>query len=177
VKCAYSGIPISDPADGVWDDGEWISWGYIHSLIEDYDEEENKPLNECSYEELLWLARDYDPEFDGHFPIYGEVGELYVESRFGMVRHAPYTQGSDGKIGNHFVEVKTISPLRDSRHVRVKRSGNFSVLAIVKIDADFRIDAKLIKRSSLPKGDGKRMTVSWDDYGSDHVSILEAGVI
>ncbi len=176
MKCAYTGVLISDASEGIWGDGEWTSWDYIDSVLGDYTEEEPKPLRECSYKELLEVVKNHfesDEEIENGFPIYGEIGELYIESRFGMVRHEPYTQGSDGKIGQNFVEVKTISPLRDSRDVRVKRAGNFNVLAIVKIDCDLRIDAKLIKRSRLPKGQGKYTSAKWDDFASDHIEIAE----
>ena len=177
MKCAYNGSPIADSSDGIWDDGEWISWGYIDSQLEEYSEEE-KPLNKCSYKELLQRAEDFNEDQEDseiHLPIYGEIGELYIEDRFGLIRHAPCTQGSDGKIGGFFVEVKTISPMRDSRQVRVKRAGNFGVLAIVKIDADYRIDAKLIKRSRLPKGESKYIRASWNEYSSDHEAICQTG--
>lgn len=194
MKCSMTGTEIHDTSDGIWDDGEWISWGYIDSQLEGYDDEK-KPLSECSCDELLEIAEDYemglenaelmsegyegsleDAELEGEvrrFPIYGEIGELYVERRFGLIRHAPHTQGSDGKIGNYLVEVKTMAPFRSSRKVRVKRAGDFDVLAIVKITTDFRLDAKLIKRSRLPKGDGKYIKISWDDYLSDHQAIRE----
>ena len=66
------------------------------------------------------------------------------------------------------MEIKTISPLRDSRHIKVKKSGNFGYLVIVKIDADFRIDAKLIKRRKLGKPEGEYFIVQWEDHRSDH---------
>lgn len=32
--CTFTGVPIETMADGVWDDGEWISWDYINQLQE-----------------------------------------------------------------------------------------------------------------------------------------------
>ncbi|PQJ29836.1 hypothetical protein BSZ32_16010 [Rubritalea profundi] len=69
------------------------------------------------------------------------------------------------------VEVKTITPVKLGKYVTVKRAGNWGVLAIVKIDTQFRIDAKLIKRSRLPKGTGKFVRVYWDKYKSEHFDI------
>jgi hypothetical protein len=43
-------------------------------------------------------------------------------------------QGSDGKIGNDFVEVKTLGHCSTTDKVQVKLSGNFSKLIVVKID-------------------------------------------
>ena len=155
---------IHNPGDGIWNDGEWISWAYINSQLEEHTEG-------GLLEELIVVAKEYYEDTGRHLPIYGELGELYAERRFGIERHEPHTQGSDGRIGNMLVEIKTISPIKQSNKVRVKRLGNFGALVIVKIDADFRIDAKLIKRKRLPKGDGKYITVSWDTHKSDHLDI------
>ncbi len=174
MKCSMNGSPINDSVDGVWDDGEWISWDYINSQLDDFEDDLATPIQKSSYDEMLIRSKSYFAEKREHLPIYGEIGELYIESRFGLVRHAPNTQGSDGKIGDFLVEVKTISPMRSTRQVRVKRAGDFGVLAIVKIDVDFRIDAKLIQRSRFPKGKSRYMTVSWNKYSSDHAEILES---
>lgn len=64
---------------------------------------------------------------------------------------------------NVLVEIKTISPHKGSDTVRVKRTGNFGALVVVKFDADFRVDAKVIRRKNLPKGDGKWIGVRWSE--------------
>jgi hypothetical protein len=152
-------MPIDGPADAIWDDGEWISWDYINQQLE-----EPSP-NGGLVEDMIVVAKDYFEETQRHLPIYGQLGELYAARRFEIDLHEdPKAQGSDGRLGKALVEIKTISPLRDSRHVRVKASGNFGYLAVVKIDADFRIDAKLIKRSRLGKPDNGYFTVSWEQH-------------
>jgi len=157
-----TGMPIHGLGDSIWDDGEWISWEYINEKLD------GSSGKGGLLEEMIAVAKEYFEDTDRHLPIYGEIGEHYASRRFGIELHQdPKVQGSDGRLGNAFVEVKTISPLRDSRNVRVKKAGNFGYLVIVKIDADFRIDAKLIKRKTLRKPEGKYFIVGWDDYLSE----------
>ena len=72
------------------------------------------------------------------------------------------TQGSDGVLGNDFVEVKTITPDKRSDGVRLKRAGNFGKLVVVKISDDFQFAARMVNRQLLGKGKGKWATLSWD---------------
>ena len=160
---AILGTPIPNNCDTIWEDGEWISWDYINEQLEG-----SCPTGGL-VEDMIVVAKNYLDQTGRHLPIYGELGEHYAARRFGILLHdAPCEQGSDGRIGEMLVEIKTISPLRDSRHVRVKKSGNFGALVIVKVDADFRIDAKMIKRNRLPKPQGEYIIVSWHDYRCDH---------
>lgn len=39
MRCAMTGIPIQDSSDGVWGDGEWISWAWINEQIAEPDEQ------------------------------------------------------------------------------------------------------------------------------------------
>ena len=98
--------------------------------------------------------------------IWGELGELYAEIAYGIKRHKPHTRGSDGKLGNDFVEVKTISPEKNKDQVKVKRAGNFNKLLIVKITKEFTFEGQLIARKDLPKGDGKYASASWSNNES-----------
>ena len=158
------GMENLGPHDAIWDDGEWISWDYIDAKLEDRAE-----VGEL-LEDLIILAKSYLDDTGRHLPIYGAIGEQYAARRFGIELHQDeHAEGSDGCIGSDYVEVKTISPMRGSRHVRVKKSGNFGLLAIVKIDQDFRIDAKLLKRSTLRKRDGEYFLVGWDDHKCEHM--------
>ena len=63
-----------------------------------------------------------------YLPIFGKLGEIFAEITFGIERHKPNTPGSDGKIGNDFVEIKTITPDKREKKVEVKRKGNFNKL-------------------------------------------------
>lgn len=154
-----TGAPIA-PGEGVWDDGEWISWDYLNGQIYEADEA-------AILERMIGMAREYLALTGRHLPIYGEIGELYAARRFGIERHKEYAQGSDGRIGDTFVEIKTLTPMKESDQVLVKRAGNFGAVVLVKIGRDFKLDAKLIPRSALRKGEGKYFKVSWGAFSAE----------
>jgi hypothetical protein len=114
------------------------------------------------FSELVQVATKYKKLTGHHLPILGELGELFAEIMFGIKRHGPMTQGSDGKLGNDFVEVKTITPDKQNDVVKVKRAGNFGKLVVVKISDDFQFAARMVDRGLLKKGKGKFATLSWD---------------
>ena len=87
--------------------------------------------------------------------MWGELGEIYAEIKFGLRRNATHTPGSDGTIGGKLVEVKTISPEKGNDRASVKSQGNFEQLLIVRIDRDFQFRGKLFDRSELKGGVGK----------------------
>lgn len=111
--------------------------------------------------ELVEAAAKYKTLTGRHLPILGELGELFVEIKFGIKRHNPMTRGSDGLLGNDFVEVKTITPDKRKDGVRLKRAGNFSKLVVVKISDDFQFAARMVDRQILGKGRGKWAMLSW----------------
>lgn len=80
-----------------------------------------------------------------------------------MSLHKDHAQGSDGRVGNDFIEVKTIAPFSRSDRVSVDKSGNFSKLLVVKIRDDFQVSHRLISRRDLPKRAGNRLTLKWAD--------------
>jgi hypothetical protein len=160
-----TGRHFSDPSEGIWDDGEWISWAYIGSQIHDQARTANFPAASQAlldlFDNMVDAAREYKKVTGRYLPLFGELGELYAEIKFGIKRHAPRTKGSDGRIGNDFVEVKTISPEKRLHKVRIKLSGNFNKLVVVKISEDFEFDARMIDRSSLSKSSSKFVSASW----------------
>lgn len=174
--------------NAVWDDGEWVSWAEINRFIEgergndeegwdafdDEDDDEGiepkgSPESETSMQKLDRLeqqitktqeALERGEDIGGRI---GEMGELYAEARFRFKRHRKCAQGSDGKIGCHFVEVKTISPWKKTQQVRVKRSGNWSKLIVVKINQQWVFDARMFDREELGPGNGgKHAKVMWN---------------
>lgn len=161
-----TGQPLRDTSDGIYDDGEWISWDWINGHIADQElrgEFPNANLEVVKiFQELVALADAYKRETGRYLQIWGELGELYAEIKFGVVRHRPGTQGSDGRIGNDWVEVKTISPEKLNEVIQVKRAGNFNRLLVVKISEDFEFDARLIDRKLLRKGKGKHAKLKWE---------------
>lgn len=169
-RCAYTGIPIEDTSDGIWDDGEWISWEYISQFQEPQESGPDVPvvspeLKEI-FEVLVHTAANYKNHTGRYLDIFGELGELFAEIKLGISRHKPNAPGSDGRIGNDFIEVKTISPLKQDDKVRVKRSGNFNKLYVVRISENFYFEGRMIDRRDLKKGDGKFASVRFGDLES-----------
>lgn len=93
--------------------------------------------------------------------MYGDIGELYGVITHGLKLHRNYAQGSDGRIGNDHVEVKTITPFKSNDRVTLNMSRNFSKVLIVKINEDFEVKGKLICRKALPKSSGRKLTIAW----------------
>lgn len=144
MRCAMTGRPLQDSSEGIWDDGEWISWDWINQHFEDQACQERYPEADPEvvriFEDLVELAHGYRELTGRYLQISGELGELYAEIKFGIKRHAPGHRGSDGRMGNDWVEVKTISPEKVRTKVRVKRAGNFNKLVVVKIDENFEYE-------------------------------------
>lgn len=115
------------------------------------------------FDGLVENARSYHELTGRYLQIWGELGELFAEVQYGIKRHKPHTQGSDGKLGNDFVEVKTISPEKNGSQVQVKRAGNFNKLLVIKISASFEFEGRFIERKRLSKGEGTYARASWSD--------------
>jgi hypothetical protein len=84
-----------------------------------------------TFESLVDNAMTYHELTGRYLQIWGELGELYAEIEYGIKRHKPHTRGSDGKLGNDFIEIKTISPEKAGKQVQVKRAGNFNKLLLI----------------------------------------------
>jgi hypothetical protein len=87
--------------------------------------------------------------------VWGELGEIYAEVKFGLRRHGTHRAGSDGTIEGKLVEVKTISPEKASDQVVVKSQGDFEQLLVVRIDKNFEFAGKLLDREHLSGGLGR----------------------
>lgn len=154
-----------ESGDGIYDDGEWISWEWINGQL--YQQEVQKeypqvdPQLAMLFEDLVENAQLYHHMTGRYLQIWGELGELYAEAKYGITRHKPHTQGSDGKLGNDYVEIKTISPEKGADHIHVKRAGNFSKLLVIKITGDFTVEGRFLDRKRLTKGTGPKARVSW----------------
>lgn len=173
-RCSMTGKVIDGPSDAVWDDGEWISWDWINQQIYEQKLRERYPNASPEiiqiFEELVDTATNYRDVTGRFLPVFGELGELFAEITFGIKRHKPRTQGSDGRLGNDFIEVRTITPEKKSEKVVVKRKGNFNKLLVVKISEEFEFEARLLDRKNMSKGSGKLATVSWSSMKSKHDS-------
>ncbi|HSF13236.1 MAG TPA: hypothetical protein VLA50_09730 [Erythrobacter sp.] len=154
--------------NAIYDDGEWITWTEINSHLERLEFEARFPHLDVDlvpiFQGLLAVAMDYHFLTGSHLQVYGDLGELFGAIRYGIKLHRNYAQGSDGKLGNDFVEIKTITPFKTESAVTLNLERNFSKVLIVKIDADFEISGKLIDRKVLPKTKGKRLRLDWEQF-------------
>lgn len=107
------------------------------------------------FQDLVDCAARHFENTGRYLQVWGELGEIYAEIKFGLRRNATHAPGSDGTIDGKRVEVKTISPEKTSDHVLVKSQGNFEKLLIIRIERDFQFQGKLIDRSELSGGTGK----------------------
>jgi hypothetical protein len=106
------------------------------------------------FQDLVDCAIRHFENTGRYLQVWGELGEIYAEIKFGLCRHEAHRAGSDGTIEGKLVEVKTISPEKVSNRVLVKSQGDFEQLLIVSIDREFQFRGKLFCRSEL-KGAGK----------------------
>lgn len=162
-KCAMTGIEV-DSGTAIWDDGEWISWEWINAQLHEAEEDhaytiepfisrEGHPYSIIEHTEIFHDLVDcclrYFENTGRYLQLWGELGEMYAEIKFGLRRHGSCHPGSDGTIDGRRVEVKTISPEKTSRKVSVKTKGDFEQLLIVRIDSEFAFRGVLIDRAAL----------------------------
>ena len=167
------------PDEAFWIDGEWVSlWDFP-----DPDDRGEGRLAELEAEaeirfrypkaqdyalipyfrELLAIAQAFHRDTRRHLNVYGDLGELFGAINFGIKLHRAYAQGSDGRLGDDLVEIKTITPFKNLDAVKIDKSGNFSKLLVVKINEDFHISGRMIDRKDLPKREGRYQLVRWED--------------
>jgi hypothetical protein len=154
----YSPEQIIDAAACGYNPWEWVP-------VDENDLPATQPQDDPElamiFKSLVENAMSYHKLTGRYLQIWGELGELYAEIQYGIKRHKPHTRGSDGKLGNDFVEIKTISPEKAGDQVQVKRAGNFNKLLVIKISEKFEFEEHFIERKRLSKGEGKYARVSW----------------
>ena len=169
----YSPEEIADAAGCGVAPWEHISSEWIDSQLEDAPEDDARPVKSGKsfrsrdgfpfstleqteiFYDLVDCATRHFENTGRYLQIWGELGEIYAEIKFGLRRHGTHEAGSDGTIAGKLVEVKTISPEKASDRVFVKSQGNFEQLLIVRIDRDFEFQGKLFDRSELNGTSGK----------------------
>lgn len=171
----YSEQEIADAAGSGAAPWEWeyIDREWVDSQLEDASEVEPLPVEPGTpfksrdgfpfstleqteiFYDLIDCATRHFENTGRYLQIWGELGEIYAEIKFGLRRHGTHEAGSDGTIDGRLVEVKTISPEKACDRVFVKSQGNFEQLLIVRIDRDFQFQGKLIDRSELKGASGK----------------------
>lgn len=156
-----------EPDYAFYDDGEWVTWDDINRQLEYKEWGAKYPNADRSlipvFETLLSVAEEYHQATGSHLQVYGDIGELFCAITHGMKMHRNYAQGSDGRLGNDHVEVKTITPFKSHAVVTVKANGNFSKLFVVKINTDFEIAGRMIDKKDLPAPKGGMITIAWND--------------
>lgn len=167
----YGPTDMWNDDNAIYDDGEWITWTEINSHLARLEFQARFPNLDIElvpiFQDLLTTAGDYYDLTGRHLQVYGELGELYGAIVYGIKLHKNYAQGSDGKLGDHFVEVKTITPFKSSDTITLNLKRNFSKVLIVKIDNHFEVQGKLIDRKTLPKVKGDTLRLNWDDFPSE----------
>jgi len=157
--------------NAIYDDGEWITWTEINSHLERLEFQAAFPHLEVDlvsiFQQLYEVATEYHDLTGSHLQVYGDLGELYGAIVHKVKLHRNYAQGSDGKIGDDFVEIKTITPFKSNNVITLNMDRNFSKVLIVRIDQNFRFSSKLIARKCLPKTSGRLLRIDWDQIAPD----------
>lgn len=160
ASCGYNPYEVDIDALGYSSD----EWEAIDDCELVYQHSTVSPELVAIFDNLVDNAKSFFKLTNRYLQIWGELGELYAEIEYGIKRHKPHTKGSDGKLGNDFIEVKTISPEKNNNQVKVKRAGNFNKLLIIKITKDFTFEGQLISRKNLSKGEGKHAKALWSNH-------------
>jgi hypothetical protein len=175
MHCAMTGIEIRDSSEAIWDDGEWISWAWINEQIDAQEQDQRATeANEQEFDDIgrapslellfriLAAKEHYERTLGEISPDWGSIGEAYIAERFDVKLCSRHAEGHDGRLGNELIEIKTITPYKQHAVTTVKRSGNFSILAVVRIAIDGGVKVRFVRRDQLPQGNGgKRIVITW----------------
>ncbi|WP_204218526.1 hypothetical protein, partial [Loktanella sp. S4079] len=139
----------------VWSPDQWLSWGNINDPVQ-ADQirlhfPDTDPVYIATLQGLLRTARVFNASTNRHLQIYGDIGELYGAIVHGIALHRFSAEGSDGRLGNDFVEIKTISPFKKRKLVNLRMDRHFSKLLAVRVMQDFSVQGVMVSRSALPK--------------------------
>lgn len=164
------------PDNAFWIDGEWLPWD---SII-DPEEQHCSRLAELEreahlrhiypnadpslvpyFQDLLKLARSYFDETGKHLNVYGDIGELFGAITFGIKLHRNHAKGSDGRLGDDFVEIKTISPANKTAKTSLRLDRHFNRLLVVRINENFEVCGRMLKRKQLPARQGHHLGICW----------------
>lgn len=80
MRCAMNDREYADFHDGVWDDGEWISWDWINGQLAAQERREAYPLASPElaevFDELRSAAELYKQATGHYLQVWGQLGEL-----------------------------------------------------------------------------------------------------
>ena len=174
----YSAQEIADAAGSGAAPWEWecINREWLDSQLEDvpsvapntpFQSRDGFPFSTLEQAEIFYDLIDcavrHFQNTGRYLQIWGELGEIYAESKFGLRRHRTHEAGSDGTIAGKLVEVKTISPEKTNDRVLVKSQGDFEQLLLVRIDQDFEFQGKLFDRGELKGASSKFLSRRFKD--------------
>ena len=161
---------INEMRERLWKPGPIIDFAYLYDVAGGPIVPRSRKGRHRATAEMVQTFKDLVEEAKGkkltgrpRQKVLGDLGEYFAAVMFGIKLHAPNTQGSDGKLGTEFVEVKTITPSKTRDVVRLNPARNFSMVAVVKITEDFQIGARLIKRTSLKECGNTWIELAWDE--------------
>jgi hypothetical protein len=149
-----------------WTPDQWLSWGDINDPAQANQIQHHFPDADPAYiaalQGLLRTARSFNASTNRHLQIYGDIGELYGAIVHGIALHRFSAEGSDGRLGDDFVEIKTISPFKSWKVVNLRMDRHFSKLLAVRVMQDFSVQGVMVSRSALPKPDSPEMILEWE---------------
>ena len=150
----------------VWSPDQWLSWGNINDPAQAdqirFHFPDADPVYIATLQRLLRTAHVFNASTNRHLQIYGDIGELYGAIAHRIALHRFSAEGSDGRLGKDFVEIKTISPFKSWKVVKLRMDRHFSKLLAVQVMQDFSVQGVMVSRSALPKPDSPEMIVEWE---------------
>lgn len=158
---------LTDPANQpAWTGDQWLSWGDINDPAHAVQIRNHFPYADPTHiaalQGLLHTAASFNVATKRHLQIYGDIGELYGAIVHGIALHRFNAQGSDGRLGDDFVEIKTISPFKKRKLVNLRMDRHFSKILVVQVMQDFSLQGVLVSRSVLPKPYLPKMILEWE---------------
>ena len=94
LRCEMNGRAYADISDGIWDDGEFISWDWINGQLHRQERQTAFPNADEElielFDELVESAARYKEVTGRYLPIFGELGEVFAELRYGLKRNKAY---------------------------------------------------------------------------------------
>ncbi len=149
-----------------WSRDQWLSWGDINDPAQAdqirFHFPNADPVYVAALQGLLRTAWSFNASTNRHLQVYGDIGELYGAIVHDIALHRFSAEGSDGRLGDDFVGIKTISPFKSWKVVNLRMDRHFSKLLAVRVMQDFSVQGVMVSRSALPKPDRSEMIIEWD---------------
>ena len=98
---------------------------------------------------MLHAARRFHRDTGRYLTIYGDIGEVFACAVLGMKLNRACAKGSDGRVGNDHVEVKTLSPRSATLCATVRKDRHFTQVLLVRVTPQHKVSARLIDRGRL----------------------------